>query len=763
VTRKWSAPSLAIIFALWVSAIAPTSVKPASADGIPSVRFASQLSAVYPLKISADGRHLVDQNEVPFFINGDTPWSLIGQVSYEDAVLYIDDAAARRFNSLIVTLVESHYAANAPANYYNVQPYTTPGRFTTPNEAYFAHADRVINYAASKGIQIILAPNYLGCCNDGYWDELNTLNTEADARWFGEWVGNRYRNFPNLMYVWVNDTNPCGVNDDRQSCTMKNKIAAMASGVKSRDPNHLHTVHLSPENSPLEHFSTTTPYNGFTVDINATYTYNPVQGKVLQDYNRSPAVPFFLFETHYERDWNNAPPSQIRNQAYTAILSGAGGHHYGNNPIWNMGGPSNNYWGWKDHLNDEGRADMVHVRNLFESRVWYNLVPDQSHQTLTAGYGSETGYDYAAAARTADGSTVIAYLPFRKQITVDMSQLSGSEVKAWWFNPRDGSAQWIATYPTSGSRTFTPTSDGDWVLVLDDASKSLPPPGAAQNQAPMVNAGPDQTIVLPDSVALDATVSDDGLPGAALTVLWTKVSGPGEVLFGSASAVDTSATFSADGVYVLRLTANDGERSASDEVTIEVRPVPTFADVPFDHPYHDDIEALYQAGYTAGCDTNPLRYCPEATMNRAESAVFVERGIHSTVYDPPTPALQVFADLPLDAWAANWVDGLWQDKYTAGCGTNPLVYCPWQGHTRAEGCVFYLRMLNGSNFEPPQPATQTFGDVPLDAWYAKWVKAAYDAGLIAACQTSPELRFCPNDPLTRALAAHMMVQAKGLR
>jgi hypothetical protein len=53
--------------------------------------------------------------------------------------------------------------------------------------------------------------------------------------------------------------------------------------------------------------------------------------------------------------------------------------------------------------------------------------------------------------------------------------------------------------------------------------------------------------------------------------------------------------------------------------------------------------------------------------------------------------------------------------------------------------------------------------VPLDAWYAKWVKAAYDAGLIAACQTSPELRFCPNDPLTRALAAHMMVQAKGLR
>jgi len=192
-------------------------------------------------------------------------------------------------------------------------------------------------------------------------------------------------------------------------------------------------------------------------------------------------------------------------------------------------------------------------------------------------------------------------------------------------------------------------------------------------------------------------------------------------------------------------------------------PAPTFADVPFSHPYHDDIEALYQAGYTAGCNTNPLRYCPEQTMNRAESAVFVERGIHTATYDPPAPASPVFADLPLDTWAAKWINGLWEDQYTAGCGTNPLVYCPWQGHTRAEGCVFYLRMLHGATFEPLQPAQQTFSDVSLDTWHAKWVQAGYDAGLIPACQTSPELRICPNDPLSRAVAAYMMVQAKGLK
>jgi len=72
-------------------------------------------------------------------------------------------------------------------------------------------------------------------------------------------------------------------------------------------------------------------------------------------------------------------------------------------------------------------------------------------------------------------------------------------------------------------------------------------------------------------------------------------------------------------------------------------------------------------------------------------------------------------------------------------------------------------MLQGANFDPPQPTQQTFAELPLDTWYAKWVQAGYDAGLLTPCQTTPEMRFCPSDPLTRALAAYRMVRAKGLR
>ncbi len=104
------------------------------------------------------------------------------------------------------------------------------------------------------------------------------------------------------------------------------------------------------------------------------------------------------------------------------------------------------------------------------------------------------------------------------------------------------------------------------------------------NEAPDVNAGPDQSITLPAQATLDGTVTDDGLPNppAAVTTTWSKTSGPGTVTFGNTSAVDTTATFSVSGSYVLRLTANDSAKTAYDEITVTVSPVPAATALQFD-------------------------------------------------------------------------------------------------------------------------------------------------------------------------------------
>jgi Concanavalin A-like lectin/glucanases superfamily/Fibronectin type III domain len=99
--------------------------------------------------------------------------------------------------------------------------------------------------------------------------------------------------------------------------------------------------------------------------------------------------------------------------------------------------------------------------------------------------------------------------------------------------------------------------------------------GGPTNQAPTVNAGADQSITLPSSATLSATVSDDGLPSGSLTRSWTRVSGPGTVTFSAPTSATTSASFSAAGAYVLRLTASDGVLSTSDDVAVTVAVAPT--------------------------------------------------------------------------------------------------------------------------------------------------------------------------------------------
>jgi hypothetical protein len=90
------------------------------------------------------------------------------------------------------------------------------------------------------------------------------------------------------------------------------------------------------------------------------------------------------------------------------------------------------------------------------------------------------------------------------------------------------------------------------------------------NRAPRVVAGDTQTIpVSAGTVALDGYVSDDGRPGP-VTTQWSMVKGPGTVLFTTPGAVSTNATFSMPGVYTLALTADDGSRTASSKVKINV-------------------------------------------------------------------------------------------------------------------------------------------------------------------------------------------------
>ena len=225
------------------------------------------------------------------------------------------------------------------------------------------------------------------------------------------------------------------------------------------------------------------------------------------------------------------------------------------------------------------------------------------------------------------------------------------------------------------------------------------------------------------------------------------------------NALDTTGKpVSADGSAALTF-SRIALKAAADALVPPV--TSSFEDVPITHWAYPYIEALYQNGFVVGCSATPRLYCPQNILNRAESAVFVERGAHGALSDPPyaPPPTATFTDVPSSFWGHGWIESLWTDGFTAGCSTSPPAYCPTQQHTRAEGSVFFLRIKNGSSYTPPTPA-DIFDDVAPTDWYAGWVEAAYNQGLLPACSESP-LNFCPEGALDRSWAAYMMVQAKG--
>jgi hypothetical protein len=185
----------------------------------------------------------------------------------------------------------------------------------------------------------------------------------------------------------------------------------------------------------------------------------------------------------------------------------------------------------------------------------------------------------------------------------------------------------------------------------------------------------------------------------------------------------------------------------------------TFNDVPMDYWAWSFIERLYAAGITGGCATGPLRYCPEETVTRAQMAVFLLRGIHTSAYTPPAVGSTTgFGDVPTNYWAGAFIKQLAAEGITSGCGGGN--FCPEQPVTRAQMAVFLLRSKYGASYTPPAVGSGTgFGDVPPSYWAASFIKQLVAEGITVGCGGS---HYCPEESVTRAQMAVFLVRTFGL-
>ena len=432
----------------------------------------------FPLQISADGRHLEDQNGIPFLINGDTPWSLIVELSKVEAETYLEDRRARGFNAVITELIEAEFGG--PANSDGELPFLAPGDFGQPNEAYFQHADWVIRKAAEKGMLVVLTPAYVGYqCGSAGWCQEMQASTPADLREFGNFVGNRYKDFDNVIWMHGGDV-------DAASYGADDEVDHIVDGILDVDLSKLHTAHCDRQQSALD------CYDKPWLNVNTTYS-DCVETAIRTrtDYERSSQMAFFFVEGRYENE--GASASCLRAQAYWSVLGGSTGHFFGNRPLWFFGE------NWERSLDKAGSRSMTHFGALFSSRRWHLLDPDYDSSVVMGDRGTVGETDYVAAAVADDGSSVIAYLPTVRTISVDLSAVAGQQAQTWWFKPDTGIAEDAGEFATSGIVEFTPPGPGDWVLVIDSGELALGAPGNAGSPQPPAGQGPDGPAAKNDS------------------------------------------------------------------------------------------------------------------------------------------------------------------------------------------------------------------------------------------------------------------------
>jgi hypothetical protein len=422
-----------------------------------------------PLRVATTQRHLQRADGTPFFWLGDTAWELFHLLTREEADWYLQCRASQGYTVVQAVALAEFEGLHRP-NPYGHLPLADrdPAK---PVEEYFAHVDWIVARANALGLMIGFLPTWGDKWNKK-WGRGEEIFTPANAAGFGEWLGRRYRD-ADLVWILGGDR---PVETDQHRAILRATAAGLARGDGGA---HLMTLHPQGDAHSGDYVHDE-PWLGFNMLQSGHAEKDKPNWRMMEkDWARVPAKPCLDAEPNYENhpvrhrreqgwfdDWD------ARKACWWALLAGAFGHTYGCHDIWGFHDPelqrrfSDPRSPWRLAMHFPGANQMRHARTLIESRPMLKRIPDQG---LIAG-DHLTGADHLQACRADDGSYAFLYSPSGRPIPVAMERLTGTTVRATWFDPRSGATHPIGELRRQGFPVFIPPSCGtgcDWVLVLD--------------------------------------------------------------------------------------------------------------------------------------------------------------------------------------------------------------------------------------------------------------------------------------------------------
>lgn len=208
--------------------------------------------------------------------------------------------------------------------------------------------------------------------------------------------------------------------------------------------------------------------------------------------------------------------------------------------------------------------------------------------------------------------------------------------------------------------------------------------------------------------------------------------------------------------------AYGNQATATVPITVKV-----FTDIAPDFWARKAIYSIAQTGITRGCSSNPLKYCPDLAVSRAQMAVFLVRALalDTSIFDPADPETWAkdFQDVPPDYWAWKEIQALYLSGITLG--TTTTTFSPEMIVSRSQMAVFLSRALGIPPLTPAEidNSTPTFEDVPKSYWAYSYIEPFKEQGITRGCRIDGnKLYFCPDDNVDRAQMAVFLARAFGL-
>ncbi|MEZ4860076.1 MAG: glycoside hydrolase family 140 protein [Caldilineaceae bacterium] len=440
------------------------------------------------IRVSDNQRFLVTESGAPFFWLGDTAWELFHRLTREEARFYFAARQRQRFTVIQAVALAEFDGLNRP-NVYGDRPLidNDPAR---PNPAYFAYVDELIALAAEHDLYIGLLPTWGDKVNRRQWGVGPQVFTPENAQVYGRFLGERYGDQSNVLWILGGDRPAVFENDDYRPLWR-----AMAAGLDEGAGQRL----LKTYHPPGRHSTSAWLQGEEWLDFNMMQSGHgsgrdsAVWEMITHDYQLTPAKPTLDGEPNYEdhpiSPWPKWDPANghfraydVRKQLYRSVFAGGCGVTYGHHSIWQFCGPREpaiNHADrtWLEALHRPGAEQVQYLRALMESRPFLTRIPDQGILAVDAGSGSE----HIRATRDSNGAYLMLYLPTTRPVTVHLDTLTGEQARGWWYAPQSGQLAHIGTVATHGTATFTPPQPGpDWVLVLDDATQFPLPPGVVE-------------------------------------------------------------------------------------------------------------------------------------------------------------------------------------------------------------------------------------------------------------------------------------------